>query len=307
MDNFNLLKTLCGIHAPSGNEMAMTRFIINYVQEQSSGWKAQPELICGDGFQNAVALVFGKPRTAVFAHMDNIGFMARYGNRLTKVGSPVVAPGYRIAGADSSGKIDVSIDTDEISQEIIAVCDRKIEPGTDFSFVCNFREDKNYIQSCYLDNRLGVWTALQLAETMTDGAIVFSCWEEHGGGSAGVLAGWLYGRYGIRQTLICDITWVTEGVRHGKGVAVSVRDSGIPRRSYVERIRELLHKHRVRYQVEVESSGGSDGNEIQKSPFPIDWCFVGAPESFVHSPDEKVHKNDIRSMLKAYKVLVRFL
>ena len=31
------------------------------------------------------------------------------------------------------------------------------------------------------------------------------------------------------QALISDITWVTEGVTHGKGCAISLRDSGVPR------------------------------------------------------------------------------
>jgi putative aminopeptidase FrvX len=165
----------------------------------------------------------------------------------------------------------------------------------------------NLSSSCYLDNRLGVYIALQLASTLRNGAMVFSCWEEHGGGTAGYLAGYLYRNYNIRQALICDITWVTEGVHHGKGVAVSMRDAGIPRRVFVERIRKILSDHNVIYQLEVESAGGSDGSEIQKSPFPVDWCFVGAPEDGVHSPDEKVHTSDIESMLKAYRVLMENL
>ena len=61
------------------------------------------------------------------------------------------------------------------------------------------------------------------------------------------------------------------------------------------------------FQLEVESSGGSDGNEIQKSPYPINWCFIGAPEQNVHSPNEKVHKSDIQAMLELYKYLMENL
>jgi len=38
-----------------------------------------------------------------------------------------------------------------------------------------------------------------------------------------------------------------------------------------------------------------------------DWCFVGAAEQHVHTPDEKVHKKDIEGMISLYKVLVRLL
>lgn len=107
--------------------------------------------------------------------------------------------------------------------------------------------------------------------------------------------------------MISDITWVTEGVKHGNGVAISVRDSGIPRRSYINKIIELAKKSEIPFQLEVESSGGSDGNQLQKSAYPFNWCFIGAPENFVHSPNEKVHKRDIKAMLDLYKYLMKHL
>ena len=158
-----------------------------------------------------------------------------------------------------------------------------------------------------MDNRLGMWNALKVAETLKDGVICFSCWEEHGGGSVGYLAKFIYENWKVKQALISDITWVTEGVQHGKGVAVSMRDSGIPRRSYLNKIRTIAEKHNIEYQLEVEGSGGSDGNQLQNSPYPFDWLFIGAPEDHVHSPDEKVHKSDIASMLELYRVLMKEL
>ena len=71
--------------------------------------------------------------------------------------------------------------------------------------------DENFVQCCYMDNRLGVWNALQVAETLEHGIICFSCWEEHGGGSVGYLAKFIYENYGVKQALISDITWVTKG------------------------------------------------------------------------------------------------
>ena len=305
--NLNLLKKLCAIHAPSGNEMAMTEFVLDYIKTHKSSWKVQPVIYEGADFQNCVVLVFGKPQAAVYAHIDNIGFTARYQKQIIKVGGPKVVSGYVIVGADSKGKIECPLEVDEETNEIRAVYEREIDPGTDFNFKMNFRENSDCVQSCYLDNRLGVWIALQLCETIQNGAIVFSCWEEHGGGTAGYIARFLYEKFNVKQSLICDITWVTEGVKHGEGVAVSMRDSGIPRRVFINKIQNILDQNKLKYQVEVESSGGSDGNEIQKIPYPVDWCFIGAPEDLVHSPDEKVHKNDIKSMLLAYQILMEKL
>ena len=61
------------------------------------------------------------------------------------------------------------------------------------------------------------------------------------------------------------------------------------------------------FQLEVEGSGGSDAKELQMAEYPWDWCFVGAPEGNVHSPDEIVHKADIETMIALYKVLMQDL
>ena len=70
---------------------------------------------------------------------------------------------------------------------------------------------------------------------------------------------------------------------------------------------KLADESGIPYQIEVESAGGSDGNQLQKSTYPFDWCFIGAPEDFVHSPDEKVHKKDIKSMVELYSYLMKHL
>ena len=110
-----------------------------------------------------------------------------------------------------------------------------------------------------------------------------------------------------KQALISDITWITEGVKHGKGCAISLRDSAIPRRLYINKILNIIKDTKIPFQLEVESAGGSDGNQLQRSSYPWDWCFIGAPEDNVHSPNEKVHKKDIDSMVNLYKKLLEKL
>lgn len=301
-----LLKKLCAIHAPSGQEDRMTDFLLEYIKKSKKNWKTIPQVFSGLDFQNAIVLVFGKPKTAVYAHIDSIGFTVRYGNELIKTGGPVSKTGIELIGEDSMGSVECRLIEDD-KNKLSYEAHREIERGTMLTFKPNFREDNKYVQSSYLDNRLGVWNALRLAETLENGVIAFSCWEETGGGSAQNICRFLYENYKIRQALISDITWITPGIQHGKGVAISIRDSGIPRRSYINRIIEIAHKNNIPFQLEVESSGGSDGNVIQAAPYPVDWCFVGAPEDFVHSPDEKVHKKDIESMTKLYQVLMKEL
>ena len=301
-----LLEQLCRTPAPSGNEVNMTRFLLQYIDEHKSTWKTEPTVLTGKEFQDCILLVFGEPRTAIFAHMDSIGFMVRYGRQLIKIGGPQAETGYRLVGADSQGDIECTLRVSE-KGELSYDYEREIDRGTELIFKCDFRETADYVQSCYLDNRLGVWNALRVAETLEDGIIAFSCWEEHGGGSVSYLADYIYKRYGVSQALISDITWVTEGVQPGGGPAISLRDSLIPRRSFVMKLVELAKKAQIPFQLEVESAGGSDAKELQRGAIPWDWCFIGTPEEEVHSPDEIVHKKDIENMVALYRVIMKEL
>ena len=301
-----LLKTLCHIEAPSGSEQNMTEFVLDYIKSNQDSWKVKPELFYGDGFQDCIVLVFGKPTTAIFAHLDSIGYSVKYNNEVVKIGGPSTKEGIVLVGQDSQGRIEEKLQhkTDKDGNKTLFIGGREVERGTTLTFKPNFRETDDFVQCCYMDNRLGVWNALKVAEKLENGIICFSAWEEHGGGSVGYLAKFIYEKYGVKQALISDITWVTEGVKHAKGVAISIRDSGIPRRSYINRIIDLAKASNIPFQLEVESAGGSDGNALQRSPYPFDWCFIGAPEDFVHTPDEKVHKSDIESMTQMYNYLM---
>lgn len=298
----DLLQQLCTIQAPSGNEGKMKEFIKDYINTNKNNWKTVPEIIEGDFLQDCLLVKFGKPTTAIFAHMDSIGFTVRYKNEVVKIGGPVTDTGIKLVGKDSMG--DIHCVLKEERNGLLVKFNREIERGTELVFEPNWRENDEFVQCCYMDNRLGIWNALKVAETLENGVIAFSCWEEHGGGSVDYLAEYMYKNWGVRQALISDITWVTDGVPHGKGVAISIRDRGIPRRSFIDKIIAMAKESNIPFQLEVEGAGSSDGGYLQSSHLPFDWCFIGAPEDHVHSPDEKVHKKDIDAMWKMYEYLM---
>jgi putative aminopeptidase FrvX len=302
-----LLKKLTALRGASGDEERVKAFILDHVATQSASWKVKPEIIHGHGFQDCVILIFGKPRTAIYAHMDSIGFTIGYDNELIRIGGPKIEEGIHLVGSDSRGEIEAElmvIENEDESISLKCIFDREIDRGTNLTFKPNFRETDEFVQSPYLDNRLGMWSALKVAETLEDGAIVFSTYEEHGGNSVGFCAKYLMENYGVYQALVSDITWVTDGVGHGGGVAISMRDGSIPRRSYLNKIITLADASGIQYQLEVESSGGSDGSMLQRSHLPIDWLFIGAPEDHVHTQDELVHKFDILCMVEMYRYLM---
>lgn len=304
--DWKLLKQLCEIQAPSGHEKPMKDFLLEFVKKESKKWKVKPTIVHGEEFQDCLILKFGKPRTAIFAHMDSIGFTVRYFNQLLSIGSPDAEMGTKLVGQDGLGPIECELEFDKENHAFYKF-GRQIKRGTSLTYKINFRDSKDYIESAYLDNRLGIYSALKVAETLKDGVIVFSCWEEHGGGSVGFLADYLFKKWKVRQALISDITWITEGVEHGKGAAISLRDKNLPRKSFVDKIVVIADENKIDYQLEVEGMGSSDGGELQRSPYPFDWCFVGAPELNPHTPNEKVHKKDIESMIRLYHLLMQKL
>lgn len=300
-----ILNDLLELRGVSGDESATTQFLYKYVEKQKKIWNVLPKIFFGEDFHDCLLLKFGNPRTAVFAHIDTIGFMSRYDNQLIPVGGPEIIPGTWLVGEDSLGAIRCRLQGDE--EGLFHDFPRGIEPGTRLSFEQNIRIDSEFIEAAYLDNRLGVYNALKLCETLENGWVVFSTYEEHGGGSMPFLLKFIQDNSPINQALISDITWVTEGVKHHEGVAISIRDKFIPRRKFLDKIISIAKESQVPFQLEVENYGGSDGREIQYSPYAIDWCFIGAPEDQVHSPNEKVSLTDLNSMIELYKILMEKL
>ena len=296
------LSELLRIHGVSGDEYLCSKFLLSHIQERMSDWNVLPEVYSGEDFHDCILLKFGNPRTAVFAHIDTIGFMVRYDNQLISIGGPEIIEGAELVGFDSLGEIECKLVGDE--NGYFHDFPRGIEPGTRLSFKQNIRINKDFITAAYLDNRLGIYSALELCENISDGWVVFSTYEEHGGGSVPFLLKFIQENAPIKQALISDITWTTEGVRHHAGVVISTRDKFIPRKKALDRIIGLAKASGISYQIEVEEYGGSDGREVQFSPYAIDWCFIGAPEDNVHTPNEKVSLKDLEAMIDMYKFLV---
>src|SRR6478736_4971172 len=163
-----LLQQLCKIQAPSGNEIRMKEFLLSYIKKEMKKWKVKPEVFHGDEFQDCIILKFGKPRTAIFAHMDSIGFTVRYFNQLLPIGSPDAEMGTKLVGEDSLGAIECELEFDKENHAFYKF-GRVIDRGTSLTYKINFRDTKSYVQSAYLDNRLGVYAALKVAENLKDG------------------------------------------------------------------------------------------------------------------------------------------
>jgi len=150
LPNMQLLKTLTAIHAPTGNEAPLKDFLLNYVLQNQSNWQVQPTIIT-EGIQDCLVLIFGEPKTAVYAHIDSIGFMVGYNNALSKLGGPDTSGNWHLVGNDSKGEVSgVLIEKEE---SLYFQANRNVERGTTLTFAPDFTETENYVQSPYIDNR----------------------------------------------------------------------------------------------------------------------------------------------------------
>jgi putative aminopeptidase FrvX len=302
-----LLCKLLSILTPSGDESRMRDFLIAWFEENRSRFKSAPTLYYGDDYGDSLAVVFGKPRTAVYAHIDTVGFQVRYGKELIEIGSPdplagaILVDPFTLREYKLVNQGGIKHPTFEYDGEDI------LPPGTPLLYKPAWKATNTTWQAPYLDDRLGILNCLLLAFEIQDGILAFTTHEEHGGGSSGNMARIFYEKYKVRQSLISDVTWTSEGIVHGSGAVISIRDCNIPRRSYINRIIELIRQAGTPYQLEVEAFGSSDGGELGRIPYPIDWCFIGAPVSHMHSPKEIVHIQDFASINACYKILLASL
>ncbi len=173
-----------------------------------------------------------------------------------------------------------------------------IQRGDRLVYAAEPRMVDGYIQSPYLDNRAGIWAALNALANCESVAVAFTTGEESGGGGAAICARFLWEKFNVNKALISDITWDTEDVHCGSGVALSMRDSKVPSQRFVSEVVALAEKSGIPYQLEVESEGGSDGAIVERSGFPIDWMFIGAPEERPHSSTERIAIADLEAMAK---------
>ena len=79
-------------------------------------------------------------------------------------------------------------------------------------------------------------------------------------------------------------------------MVISRRDGTCPRQAFLDRVLEVSAQSGVMCQAEIQSAGGSDGSHILRSPIPLDWVFVGAPEKKPHTRKEQADVSDLEAM-----------
>ena len=297
--SIDLLFELLKIDSPSGDEGPMADWVTAWIQANCAEARVAR---MGDSL---IAIRGEAPATAIFAHLDTTGFTLGYESRLISIGSPAPEDGTPVREATPNGRRGVVRECEDVWE--VADVDGVAAPGTRWVYAAEPFQSGDEIVSPYLDNRGGMWAALNALTRCPSIAVALTTGEEHSGQGAFVCARYLFENYAVDQALISDITWDTEHVHCGKGVAISLRDRMVPRQRFLDRVLSLAEVSGLPFQREIESSGGSDGAYLQRSGFPIDWVFVGAPEKHPHTDHEVVNVRDLRVMADMLVALVEGL
>jgi len=291
----DLLLELQRIPGPSGDEGRIADFLDARCRNMAG--------VAVQRFGDLILAKRGEPRVAIFAHMDTIGFTQGYGRDLIPIGGPRPEDGDELLEVGGPGESSIKVGGDP-QQRNWRLARKAGRPGSRWVYGAPLRIKGDQVIGPYLDNRAGVWNALQALERCADVAVLFTPGEEHSGRGALIGARLVYQDLNVTRALISDITWHTKGVKCGKGAAVSLRDRSVPRQRFLEEVLAAATDSGVPYQREVESDGGSDGSCIERSTFPIDWVFIGAPQKRPHTTREACVIADLQAMADLYAFLV---
>src|SRR5688500_15372889 len=83
-----LFRTLQAIHGTSGDEGRVADWVADRLRSTNA---ATPVTVARRG--ETLVVVKGRPRVAVFAHLDTVGFMTGHDRRLFEIGAPDAAVG----------------------------------------------------------------------------------------------------------------------------------------------------------------------------------------------------------------------
>ena len=290
-----LLTHLQQIPGPSGDEGA----IADYVEDWCRKLPEASVTRVGD----LILAVRGTPKVAIFAHLDTIGFTQGHNRTLIPIGSPRVEGDERLVSVSTGAKARLKLT--HTGGSIGWRLPRNAgQPGERWVYADPLQIRGDRIRGPYLDNRAGVWNALHTFAACEDVAAVFTPSEEHSGRGALLGARLVYTELHVTQALISDITWHTDWIKCGKGPAVSYRDRYMPRQRFLEHVLRLTERSGVPFQHEVEREGGSDGAYVERSTYPIDWVFIGAPQKRSHTVREQCSIRDLEQMRALYAYLV---
>lgn len=323
--NHELLKKLCELNGTSGDENEVRAFIISQLPDDCE-YTVDPmgNLIVDKKGEKAP-----KNKVALFAHMDEVGFIVTYisddgfvnvasvggidnsalfGKKITVNGCVGVAGGKAIhqCSADESKKIpdisDISVDFGFESRE---EAEKHISLGDFGYFKSEFIEfGDGMIKSKALDDRFGCAIMIELLrkKSKINYTCVFTVQEEVGTRGAVASAYTVKPDYAIviETTTASDIPDTSENkkvCKVGKGAVVSFMDRGtVYNKDLYKKAREIADSKGIANQTKTVVAGGNDAAAIHKSAGGIKTVAVSLPCRYIHSASCAGSKEDMKNV-----------
>ncbi len=332
--NFELLKNLCLLNGTSGDEKEVRDFIISKLPKDCQ-YTVDP---MGNLIVDKKGESEPKNKVALFAHMDEVGFIVTYitddgfvnvasvggidnsalfGKKITINGCVGVAGAKAIhqCSGDEAKKIpeitDVSVDFGFESRE---EAEKYISLGDFGYFKSDFIEFGNdMIKSKALDDRLGCAIMLELLQEKSkiNYTCVFTVQEEVGTRGALAAAYTVKPDYAIviETTTASDIPETPENkkvCKVGKGAVVSFMDRGtIYNKDLYKKAREIATEKDITNQTKTVVAGGNDASAIHKAAGGIKTVAVSLPCRYIHSASSVGSKADMESVNNLTKALLK--
>ncbi|QYK54431.1 MAG: M42 family metallopeptidase [Fimbriimonadaceae bacterium] len=84
----------------------------------------------------------------------------------------------------------------------------------------------------------------------------------------------------------------------GEGTAIKVMDSSlICNPKMVDHFESLAKKHKIKYQLELLTAGGTDAGGVQRQNGGIPSFTLSIPTRYIHTVNETVHKDDVQASI----------
>ena len=336
MLDIQLLKKICEIPGTSGFEQRIREYIIEQVRPLVDD-------VSIDNMGNVIALKKGKAdkKVMVAAHMDEIGFIVTHIDddgflRIHTLGGfdpktltaqRVIVHGKKdIIGVMGSKPIhimkpeertkapqiqDYFIDTGMSKEEV----EKIVAIGDSVTRERELIELGDCVNSKSLDNRVSVFILLETLRRLKDKEVpydiygVFTVQEEiglRGAISSAHLIDPDFG-FGLDVTIAFDVP-NAQPHEHvtalGKGTAIKIMDgTTVCDYRMVNYLKELAHKHDIKWQPEILTAGGTDTAGIQR--YGKKGAIAGAisiPLRHIHTAIEMVHKDDVSETINLLEV-----
>ncbi len=331
-----LLKELCMLNGTSGDEGAVRNTIINMLPEDCT--------YTVDALGNLIVEKKGEiepqNKVALFAHMDEVGFIVTYINdegfvyvnsvggvegsalfskKITINGLVGVAGGkaiHQCSGDEAKKSPEITNIALDFGFESKEEAEKYISLGDCGYFKSDFVEFGNgFIKSKALDDRVGCAVLLELLQKKSkiNYTAVFTVQEEIGARGAMVGAYTVNPDYAIvvESTTASDIPDTPEQkkvCKVGGGAVVTFMDRGtIYNKDLYKKAFEIAKQNDIPCQTKTVVAGGNDASSIHKSAGGIKTLAVSLPCRYIHSSASVCNKNDIESVEKLVNALLEDL